>query len=222
MSLKIMSFVLLVIAFAASGCKTNSSTISHIVTDNSSNNNGSAKGKIPDEIINPTTDPNCCSYLHDEAKGIEKAWSEFTKDGKYRLATRSDMNFPESVKQKFGGDCNNIYRPFAYPWGDRGFGTLKRHLVAIVVDTTKTDASKFSLVIFSAKGKSEDYKPYWLYQNKDLSRTVIDAPSGYLFIRNYNDNGTANSCDVFWREKHNQYVCVLEQKVTEPPKICLY
>lgn len=220
MSLKIIIFVLVMIAFIVSGCSQTS--IVPAATNNASKNNDSNSRKVPDEITNPTTDPDCCTYLHDEAKGIEKAWSEFTKDGRYRLATRADMKFPDSVKQEYGKNCDNIYRPFAYPWGDRGFDTLKRHLVAIVIDTTRNDASKFSLMIFSAKGKSEDYKQYWIYKNKDLSRAAIDAPSGDLRIFNYNDDGTAYVCDVNWSEKENRYTCISDIRTFGPPKICLY
>lgn len=156
----------------------------------------------PSEI----TDPTCCGLDYNR-EGLAQAWHQFTESGQFRLARTDEMTFPESAKREWGSDWNSINQPFRYAWGKRGFDTDKDHLVAIVVDTTKSDAERFGLVIFSYPNNSKEYRPYWLYRNRDLSRMIILAFSGGLMLSEYNEDGTRNSCDVFWNTKTKRYIC---------------
>jgi hypothetical protein len=158
----------------------------------------------PSEI----TDPTCCG-LGDNREGLARAWRQFTEGGQFRLARAGEMNFPDSAKREWASDWESVSRPYQYAWGKRGFETDKDHLVAIVVDTRRSDAGRFSLVIFSSLTGSDEYRPYWLYRNRDLSRTMISAPSGHLMLAEYGEDGSKKSCDVFWNPKSKQYYCKL-------------
>lgn len=129
---------------------------------------------------------------------IRKMWEEFTADGKYRLAQPLEMNISKNE------------RPYVYIWGDlnydkRGEGD---HLAAIVVDTTKTDANKFSLVIFSPIENTRDkYAINWLYRDEDLSKTTVSRASGEFYVGQISDDGTRKACSVNWNKKLKKFEC---------------
>jgi hypothetical protein len=139
-------------------------------------------------------------------QGIDVAWHTFTKDGRYRLARKDDFKPPARA---FGSDdpLNSI---FAYCWGRIGYDPHRDHwyhLAAIVVDTHRTDDTRFGLVIFSApKNGDGTYQPYWLYRERDLSRTVVWTGSGDLMVGEYRDDGSRDASFVQWDTRRNQYV----------------
>jgi hypothetical protein len=154
-----------------------------------------------------TGDPTCCGMASNNSEGVGEAWQKFTESGRYRLARAEEMNFPKSTWAEWASDLKAASRTFQYAWGKRGFDTEKDHLVALVVDTTRDGPERFGLVIFSAPRGADEYRPYWLYRNRDLSRTMIAAPSGYLMITDHKDDGTRESCDVFWKPNLKRYIC---------------
>jgi hypothetical protein len=162
----------------------------------------------PQPAVTPSevTDPTCCGldYNHE---GLPQAWRQFTENGQFRLARLDEMNFPESAKREWASDWKSINKPFRYAWGERGFDTNKDHLVAIVVDTKRNDPERFGLVIFSSPRNSKEYRPYWLYRNRDLSRMLILAFSGGLTLSQYDEAGSKKTCNVFWNQKSKQYYC---------------
>jgi hypothetical protein len=82
------------------------------------------------------------------------------------------------------------------------------HLAAIVVDTTKQDDNRFSLVIFSPpKDKKDVFETHWFYRDRDLSKTTVNRASGYFYVTEYFDDGTQNSCSVAWNPKRKQFEC---------------
>jgi hypothetical protein len=161
----------------------------------------------PHELVDPT----CCGLLTRNTKGIDEAWRLFTQDGHYRLALEKDMKFPAAAKNDIANregrvEWNPFNRVFAYSWGHLGNDTDQDHLAAIVVDNSRTDDSRFGMVIFS-KPKGSNYKPYWLYRNRDLSSTVVYQVSGSLGVMNYQDDGTYKNCWVEWNSQRRQYIC---------------
>lgn len=123
-------------------------------------------------------DPLCCSPYASE--GLKKAWLTFIQDGRYRLARKN---------------------AFEYIWGDLGydFDPNYKHLAALVVDTTRTDPNRYSVVIFSSpNGANGQYKQYWLYRDRDTPNTEISRASGYLFV---------DGCSVRWNRQRKQYAC---------------
>ena len=153
------------------------------------------------------TDPTCCGLMEGIGRrGIDVAWHAFTKDGHYRLARKDDF---KSVARAFGSDdpLNSI---FAYCWGRLGYDPYPDrfyHLAAIVVDTQRPDDARFGLVIFSAPQNGDGaYQPYWLYRDRDLSRTVVWTGSGDLMVAQYRDDGTRNASSVHWDARRKQFM----------------
>jgi hypothetical protein len=156
------------------------------------------------------TDPACCGIVRGrgDSEGVELAWREFTKDGRYRLARDEDMRFPEAALARMGPDRRAHTRPFVYAWGRRNFDTEQDHLAAIVVDTSRTGPDNFGLVMFSSPKGGKGYRPYWVFEGRDLSRTVLSAPSGYLMVSELSEDGArGNGCDIFWNERKRRFVC---------------
>lgn len=132
-------------------------------------------------------------------ENIRSVWRNFTADGKYRLAQPSEMT------------VSKITQSYVYIWGDLNYNKRieDEHLAAIIVDTTKTDADKFSLVIFSPIRKTKDkYDINWLYRDKNLSKTIVSRASGDFYVAEYADDGSRKSCSVKWNVKLKTFECL--------------
>lgn len=137
---------------------------------------------------------------------LKAVWTEFTKSGQYRLAQPSEMTFSEKAKSQLSKEI----LPYEYVWGDLGFEKRieDNHLASIVVDTTKTDANKFGLVIFSPiRGTKDKYETNWLYRDKDLSKTTVNRASGEFYVTEYLDDGSRKACSVKWNKKAKKFEC---------------
>jgi hypothetical protein len=123
-------------------------------------------------------DPVCCgSYANDDVK---RAWADFTHDGKYKLARD---------------------HAYVYSWGDLGhpYEDNHQHLTVLVVDTTKTDRNRYSVVIFTApEGEGGRYRQYWFYRDRDTPNAELGGASGYLFVE---------GCSVRWNTSRQKYIC---------------
>ena len=132
--------------------------------------------------------------------GVAAAWKQFTLDGQYRLARAADMLFTEDAKRR-------INASFSMWQGDT---TFAGEFVALVVDTTLTDKDRFGIVLFRPDkvwARSATYSPRWLMKNRDLSTTVIDRVSGYLFIHSFTTGDKYDSCRVHWNASKRRYIC---------------
>jgi len=129
-------------------------------------------------------------------QGIDKAWNRFTEGGRFRLALKDDFKSPA---KEFGSDSLNSI--FAYCWGRLGYESSENHgyhLAAILVDTARSNDDRFGLVIFSSpKSGDGSYQPYWIYQGRDLSRTVVWTGTGDLMI----SDTTSYTIRILGREK---------------------
>lgn len=142
--------------------------------------------------------------------GLRETWRRFTASGQYRLAQPSDMRFPDRAKTAELRSLPENPIPFVYIWGDLNYQKRAEddHLAAIVVDTTRQDDNRFSLVIFSPpKDKREVFETHWFYQNRDLSKTTVSRASGSFFVTEYFDDGTQKSCSVVWNPKQKHFEC---------------
>jgi len=98
-----------------------------------------------------------------------EAWKQFSSYGRYRVASKEEFKMLEEKYHPYGdGDFN----------GDREYYDF----AAIVVDTMRTDASRFSIVIFnSRKGRHGYDGPFWLYRQlstvQRLLRTAMPSTS---------------------------------------------
>jgi hypothetical protein len=183
------------------GCKSQSTTTTPVTPQ-------VAAAEAQSKPTPAPSDPTCCGLASNNSEGVARAWQLFTRDGRYRLARPEDMLYPDAAREKLGHDWHAYTRPFVYSWGRRNFDTEKDHLAAIVVDTTADGSDRFGLVMFSAPAGGRGYEPHWLYKGRDLSRTILSAPSGYLFVSELADDGTfLNGCEVSWVKPRRQYVC---------------
>ena len=145
----------------------------------------------PPTELTDSTDPTCCDpYTNTE---IKNAWQAFTQDGRYRLARRSSES-----------------QAYAFTWGDLGYDyeSDHHHLAAIVEDTSRTDATRFGVVIFSAPSSENGiYRVYWLLRDRDLSQSSFFKASGYLELHILQSNGSPEICDIRWNPRSKQYQC---------------
>lgn len=147
----------------------------------------------PDEL-STETDPTCCGASKSES--LKDSWRAFVADGRYRLARPADMKVSNA--------------PFVYIWGEMKYGKRPEddHLAAIVVDTTRTDNARFSLIIFSPpEGQKNMYRRHWLYRDRDLSRTSVSRASGEMYVTSYSEEGVREACSVEWNSRQMRYVC---------------
>jgi hypothetical protein len=211
LSSKIVVFFLIALTFCSACSSVETRTKQETVQTN----------KSTDEIKNNTdlvfTEPVERTGINDKNRklspNIEKVWKKFVENGQYRLAQPSDMTFSDTAKLKLPGQGKTPVIPYAYAWGKLNYPMRVEddHLAVIVVDTTKNDSEKFSLVIFSPVENSEDkYEINWLYRNKDLSKTDIHGASGDLHISQYLDDGSRKACSVIWNKSLKKFVCDLQ------------
>ena len=201
MSLRLLTKLALIGCFAISAIGTSACRAGKPQPATASAQPSPAQTPEPEYVSNPT----CCGLLTAHTQRIDAAWRTFTADGRYRLARKDDFKPPARA---FGSDdpLNSI---FAYCWGQLGYdGRSDRdHLAAIVIDTHRSDDARFSLVIFSvAKNGDGTYQPYWLYRNRDLSRTVVWTGSGDLMVADYRDDGSRVASLVHWDAARKQFV----------------
>jgi hypothetical protein len=135
---------------------------------------------------------------------LGEVWRHFIQDGTYRLANSADFQFPEwAIRHRLIPPKENIEVPFIFSW--IGYA-------AIVVDVTREGTNRFGVVIFTideGSTKEENLRKgiHWFLRNRDLSRSVLDASSGRLFLTEFEDQGTYTTCDIGWDDHKRKYIC---------------
>lgn len=125
-----------------------------------------------------------------------EVWKQFSNDGRYRVASKDEFKMPEEKYRPYGGgDFNGDHQYYDF--------------AVIVVDTMRTDASRFGIVIFNSREGRQGYDgPFWLYRESDLSRANLNTSShGPLLVAEHHDDGTIKVCVVKWRLKQKKYTC---------------
>ena len=159
------------------------------------------------------TDPTCCGLSSYNNEGIEQAWRLFTQDGRFRLARFKDMRYSAAAISRMtaivgGAKWVPYNQLFAYSMGNLGFAAEQDSLAAIVVDNERTDDARYGLVIFSKpRGKGTAYEPYWLYRERDLSKSTVSQTSGAMSVTTYREDGTYEMCRIRWDARRRLYVC---------------
>lgn len=173
-------------------------------------NTARAEPTPPEATATPFSEPFTPYEADQFTNGLRETWQRFTASGQYRLAQPSDMCFPNRAEEAASLGLPENPIPFTYIWGDLNYKKRvdDNHLAVIVVDTTKTDDNRFSLVIFSPpEGKKDAFETHWFYRDRDLSKTTISRASGSFYIAQYFDDGTRESCSVAWNPKQKQFEC---------------
>jgi hypothetical protein len=167
--------------------------------------------------------------------GLRKAWRSFIADGRYRIAREDDFSLPDiaiakrleqrikDMRERGVSNDEEERRLEKYVRdqyhqrtvcpvmgaGDFNHDGQWYDLAVIIVDTTRIGLDRFGLLIFNRqKNDDETYIPHWLYKNRDLSKTVLNAIRDDLIITELREDGSMVSCLVKWNIKQNSYSCV--------------
>jgi hypothetical protein len=148
----------------------------------------------------------------DTSKNMKAAWKQFILNGRYRLACDSDADFALDAVEPKTIESYSIDKQSRSitNWGDWNYPrrAYDDHLAVIVIDTTRTDANRFGLVVFSApKTKKNTYDVNWLYQNRDLSRASVGMASGSGWVQDYTTDGKRNFCWIVWNKNQKIFEC---------------
>jgi hypothetical protein len=181
-------FLIYLVFFSSCGRSSSYSTSSYV---NAANKNVDSRQQTAAEIRFPQDD---------YPKELKAAWDQFVADGMYRMAQPEE--FTEMARNHidaYGG----IYLPLLFDINhDHGYDDY----AVIIVNTTKTDDTRFSLIIFSApEGKRRDFKPSWVLRDQNLSQIALSRASARLVLTEYQRDGTQKSCVVHWHL--NKYTC---------------
>jgi len=202
---KFVGLLLLITAAISVGCNSTASSSSEVPKVETQ-----SKPTQPETTATPFAEPVTSLDANKFTDGLRETWRRFTASGQYRLAQTSDMRFPDRAKEAALRSLPENPIPFVYIWGDLNFKKRVEddHLAAIVVDTTKQDNNRFSLVIFSPpEGKKDVFETHWFYRDRDLSKTTVNRASGYFYVTEYFDDGTQKSCSVAWNLKQKVFEC---------------
>lgn len=163
----------------------------------------------PETAATPFVDPVTSLDANKFTDGLRETWRRFTASGQYRLAQVSDMRFPDRAEKAALRSLPENPIPFVYIWGDLNYDKRVEddHLAAIVVDTTRQDNDRFSLVIFSPSKDKDVFETHWFYRDRNLSKTTVNRASGYFYVNEYFEDGRENSCSVIWNPKQKQFEC---------------
>lgn len=149
------------------------------------------------------------SGLFDNNPIALKAWLKFIEDGKHRAAKGEDFKFSEAEKS----ELRSMFEGEWYPRINHPALTgniSRRHgfkdLAIIVVDSTKSDSDRFSVVIFNAgREKRETPSVHWLQRNCDLSSALLSWHNNWPVLVFYRENGSSDPYYINWNENTKQY-----------------
>ena len=143
---------------------------------------------------------------------LGQVWSRFVREGKYRLATRDDFEFPQwAVRARLLPRQEDIDMPFISSW--IGYA-------AIVVEVGRNDPQRFGLVIVTTdegarQGANQKNVIHWFCRNKDLSHSALNTSSGRLYLTQFEERATYTTCDIGWDDLKRKYVCKKRYKVDD-------
>jgi hypothetical protein len=152
-------------------------------------------------------------YLNGAPDEAKETWRIFTKDGRYRIARADDFRIPAWAMNAYGIDLNTRTR-HPIVGGDLNHDGSFMDFAVIVIDTMQRDEKRFGLVVFNEpKRQKSAYTLHWVYQERDLSRTVLEQWSGGLALRTYREGGSYDYCYVNWDRRDRKYYCSVKYKL---------
>ncbi len=93
-------------------------------------------------------------------------------------------------------------------WGASGYrGTAgKDFLVAIVVDSSRSDPNRYGLVVLAAPtSEGPYYKTYWVLREEDMESYLISPASGSLYMECFRRDGSEQTKEIIWDRKARQF-----------------
>jgi hypothetical protein len=174
---------------------------SAMITSNSAKVGTSQSDTQQIKEINNTKDiPQADLGIITSSAKASRAWREFIKDGRYRLASPDDFSFPNASRKE-------MYRPYSI--GDFNGDQQYQDFAVIVIDTSRNDDQRFGIVIFNEQEGGTGYDgPFWLYRESDLSRVSLTITShGPLLVAKHNEDDPVKLCVVSWEQDQREYKC---------------
>lgn len=145
----------------------------------------------PAAIASPSTAERWAADLADfldHNPDVKRAWADFERSQKYRMAQPSDRNLSPQAQARVDSNNPNQIIPYLNWWGARGYEGKTDFLVVIVVDPTRSDPNRYGIVAFAApKSEGPNFKPYWVLRNEDLES-----------IERFNRYGTEKTKELVW------------------------
>jgi hypothetical protein len=192
------------IALAFCGCSSSPMASQSASSSETRQSNESKQSNVSHSAVDLLTE-----YIKPDSP-LGTAWRRFIADGRYRLIRPEEFTFSEAAKKQLAYTIGSnwafhLEHPYQ-AWDIEYDGGSD--FVAIVADNTRNDAARFGLVIFrELKNKKGYEEPRWLWQERDLSKRVILFASTTLYMRDYLDDGTIESCEIKWNQRRQIYEC---------------
>lgn len=138
-----------------------------------------------------------------------KAWEHFVANGEYTMVNKMDFKIDvdriSNDYQKLDVE-SSIKHPYLV--ADLNHDSLSKDLAVIVRNANIKGSANLAVVVFlEPKDPNEIPEPEWIFQNKDLSRSVISQWSGGAMLRTYSEDGTSKACYINWRKEKKYFSC---------------
>lgn len=117
--------------------------------------------------------------------GLRRAWARVPRNSDFRVARSDDFGEPRMVYN---------YGEIAGAYG----------LALLIVNKTKTDKDRYSLVIFIER-PGDRYSLYWIYRDTDLGSSKLSRSSGSLFVET--GEKSREVCRIQWTKSKGQWTC---------------
>ena len=141
-------------------------------------------------------------------KALKQAWRNFAASHHYRLAQSSDRNLSPAARERVKSNSVNQIIPSLIWWGARGYkgAANKDFLVAIVVDSSRSDPNRYGLIVLAAPtSEGASYKTYWVLREDDMESYLISPASGGVYMECFRRDGSEQTKEIVWDRKSRQF-----------------
>ncbi len=150
--------------------------------------------------------PNAPYEYMSDNEPLKRAWQNFERSGKYRLAQPSDRNLTPAAAARVKSNAAHQIIPVINWWGASGYRGANEFLVAIVVDPSRSDAKRYGLVVIAAvASEGPAYKTYWVLREEDMESYLLSPASGSVYIECFRRDGTEQTKELIWDRKSRQF-----------------
>ena len=166
----------------------------------------------PSPVTSPTQQTNVLwsadptEFTNNHA--LKQAWRTFEASHQYRLAQSSDRNLSPAARERVNSNSVNQIIPSLIWWGARGYrgATNKDFLVAIVVDSSRSDPNRFGLIVLAEPtSEGQSYKTYWVVREEDMESYLISPASGSVYVECFSRDGSEQTKEIIWDRKSRQF-----------------
>jgi hypothetical protein len=146
-------------------------------------------------------------YMSDN-EPLKRAWQNFERNQKYRLAQPSDRNLTPAASSRVASNNPNQIIPILNWWGAGGYrgANTNDFVIAIVVDPSRSDPKRYGLVVIAAvASEGPGYKPYWVLREEDMESYLLSPASGSVYIECFRRDDTEQTKELVWDRKSRQF-----------------